>query len=121
MLDEWINYVDGFLLVFSLDNYESFTYLKDIYQRICQNGKNKYPLVLAGNKCEIPENERKVTKNEVEELAKSWGVPYFEVSSKTDCNGNIKLAFKIITEKIIEFKEKRKPKTKKKSNKCNII
>ena len=112
MLDEWINYVDGFLLVFSLDNYESFTYLKDIYQRICQNGKNKYPLVLAGNKCEIPENERKVTRNEVEELAKSWGVPYFEVSSKTDFNGNIKLAFKIITEKIIEFKEKQKPKTK---------
>ena len=121
MLDLWINSGYGFLLVFALDNYESFTYLKDIYQRICQNGKNKYPLVLAGNKCEIPENERKVTKNEVEELAKSWEVPYFEVSNKIDCNGNIKLAFKIITEKIIEFKEKQKPKTKKKSKKCNII
>ena len=42
------------------------------------------------------------------------GVQYLEASDKTDCNGNVKLAFKIITEKIIEFKGKPKPKQKSK-------
>ena len=121
MLDTWIISGDGFLLVFALDNYESFTSLKSTYQRICKIKNNKTPIVLLGNKCEIPENEKKVTRNEVEELAKSWGVQYLEVSSKTDCNGNVKLAFKIIAEKIIEFKEKQKPKQKQKSKKCYII
>ena len=121
MLDTWIISGDGFLLVFALDNYESFTSLKSTYQRICKIKNNKTPIVLLGNKCEIPENEKKVTRNEVEELAKSWGVQYLEVSSKTDCTGNVKFAFKIIAEKIIEFKEKQKPKQKQKSKKCYLI
>ena len=121
LLDAWIDKAEGFLLVFALDNYESFTNLKGLYQRICNIKNTNTPIVLLGNKCEIPENEKKVTRNEVEELAKSWGVQYLEVSSKTDCNGNIKLAFKIIAEKIIEFKEKQKPKQKQKSKKCYLI
>ena len=121
MLDTWIISGDGFLLVFALDNYESFTTLKSTYKRICKIKNNKTPIVLVGNKCEIPENERKVSKNEADELALNWQVPYLEVSSKTDCNGNIKLAFKIIAEKIIEFKEKQKPKQKQKSKKCYLI
>ena len=90
-----------------------------MYQRICKKEKNYYLIVLVWKKCEIPENERKVSKNEVEEFAKSLGVQYLEASDKTDCNGNVKLAFKIITEKIIEFKGK--PKPKQKSKKCYIL
>ena len=85
-----------------------------MYQRICKKEKNYYLIVLVWKKCEIPENERKVSKNEVEEFAKS-----LEASDKTDCKGNVKLAFKIIKEKIIEFKGK--PKPKQKSKKCYIL
>ena len=117
MLDEWINLGDGFLLVFALDNSRSFIRLKSKYQRIFQNKKNKYPFVLVGNKCEIPENEREISRNEAEELAKNWGVEYFEVSDKTDCNGNVNLVFEILSKKIITFKGKQKQKSKK----CYII
>jgi len=84
-----------------------------------QKRKKLLPYCISWKKCEIPENERKVSKNEVEEFAKSLGVQYLEASDKTDCNGNVKLAFKIITEKIIEFKGK--PKPKQKSKKCYIL
>ena len=72
MLWGWISTGDKFILVFALDNYASFTSLKSLYEKITKNGKNKYPFVLVGNKCEIPEKERKVSKNEAEELAKNW-------------------------------------------------
>ena len=84
-------------------------------------GKNKYPFVLVGNKCEIPENERKVSRNEAEELAKNWGMDYFEVSPEADTNGNINLVFENISKKIIEFRGKKKPKSKQKSEKCYIL
>ena len=121
MLGGYMSTGDGFLLVFALDNYESFISLKSLYEKITKNGKNKYPIVLVGNKCEIPENERKVSKNEAEELAKNWGMDYFEVSTEADTNGNINLVFENITKKIIEFKGKQKPKPKQKSEKCYII
>ena len=121
MLGGWISTGDGFVLVFALDNYASFTSLKSLYEKIFKNAKNKYPFVLVGNKCEIPENERKVSKNEAEELAKNWGMEYFEVSTEADPNGNINLIFESITKKIIEFRGKQKPKSKQKSGKCYII
>ena len=118
LLDAWIDKAEGFLLVFALDNYESFTNLKGLYQRICKNEKRDYPIVLVGNKCELPENERKVSKNKAKKLAKSWGVEYFEVSSKTDCNGNIKLVFENITKKILD---KRMSVNLPRKYLCNII
>ena len=117
LLDAWIDKAEGFLLVFALDNYESFTNLKGLYQRICKDEKRDYPIVLVGNKCELPENEREISRNEAEELAKNWGVEYFEVSDKTDCNGNVNLVFEILSKKIITFKGKQKQKSKK----CYII
>ena len=117
LLDAWIEKAEGFLLIFALDNYESFTNLKGLYQRICKSEKRDYPIVLVGNKCELPENEREISRNEAEELAKNWGVEYFEVSDKTDCNGNVKLVFEILSKKIITFKGKQKQKSKK----CYII
>lgn len=42
------------------------------------------PIVLVGNKCDIP--EREVTTAQGQELANSFGVPYFESSAKERLN-----------------------------------
>ncbi len=46
------------------------------------------PIVLLGTKCDVVEN-RKVKRDELEELAKAWDIPYIEVSAKVDINIDI--------------------------------
>ena len=78
-------------------------------------GKGNEPIFLVGNLKDIPENERKVSKNEAELFAKSLGIQYFEVSTSNDFNGNIKVVFNKLVVEILKFKEKQK------SKKCYII
>ena len=115
MLDEWIKVGDGFLYVYSIDDHEGFDRFKVIYQRIEKKNKNNYPIILVGNIKELSEKDRKVSKTEAEEMAKSFGIEYIELSSVTDFNGNCNTVFQMITSKIIKFKEKQKGK------KCCII
>ncbi len=42
------------------------------------------PIVLVGNKCDIP--EREITREQGQKLAESFGVPYFESSAKERLN-----------------------------------
>ena len=118
MLDEWIKSGDGFVIVFSVDDKEGFEALKNKYNRIKLRGKGNEPIFLVGNLKDIPENERKVSKNEAELMAKSLGIQYFEVSTTNDFNGNIKLVFNKLAEEMVKFKEK--PKSKQSKN-CYII
>jgi len=77
---------EGFALVFSITNQRSLSELEPIRNGIlkAQNVPN-IPLVLVGNKIDL-ENKRKVTKNEAEAVAKSWGVPLIEASAKENIN-----------------------------------
>ena len=43
-------------------------------------------LFLIGNKIDKPANERQVSKQQAEELAKSLGMKYFEISCKLNIN-----------------------------------
>jgi hypothetical protein len=43
------------------------------------------PAVIIGLKCDLTE-KIVVSREELETLAKSWGIPYIEVSSKADLN-----------------------------------
>ena len=42
-------------------------------------------MVLIGNKCDL-EKERKVSKEEGENLAQKYGIPFYETSAKTGAN-----------------------------------
>ena len=42
------------------------------------------PIVLVGNKCDIP--EREITREQGQKLAETFGVPYFESSAKERLN-----------------------------------
>jgi len=101
MMEDWIKFGQGILLVFSINDYESFEKIKRIYDKILKINKNKKPpMLLVGNKLDL-ENERVVSYSEAKELAESWGVEYCEISSKNgfDCQKVIEK----ITKKVINL------------------
>ena len=108
MMDMWISFGDGFLLLFAINDIESFEALKGKYNRIMKQKHNeKVPVVLVGNKIDL-ENERRVLYQKAKELANSWGAEYFEISVKTNYNIRepiLKLAQEIIK---IKYPEKKK-------------
>ena len=115
MMDMWISFGEGFLLVFAINDKESFELIKGKHNRVLK-GKHgqKCPIVLVGNKQDL-DKERKVTMDEAKQLANGWGVEYIETSAKT--NFNCKEAFEKLAQKIVEMK-KDDPSAKKCS--CNI-
>ena len=62
MLDSWIAFADGFILVFSVDDPDSLDLVKDRIEKIFvlkfKDSKRKPPIVVLGNKCDL-ENTRK--------------------------------------------------------------
>ena len=92
MLDTWIEFGNCYLLVYSIDDLESFNSLKKKYERICQIKNNEnFSVVIVGNKCDLPESERKVQKTEVENYCKSICVEFMETSALNKIN--VKEAF----------------------------
>ena len=85
---------DGVLLLFDVTNEETFTsvsnWMKDVKQnssKIISNDANKQEnisLYLIGNKIDLP--NRVISKEKAEEMAKSLGMKYFEVSCKINMN-----------------------------------
>ena len=71
MLDSWINFGDGFLLVFAINDEESFKILEQKRARIIKNkNNNNVPIILVGNKQDLSD-ERKVEFSDAKNLADS--------------------------------------------------
>ena len=85
MMDMWINFGEGFLLVFALNDKESFSLLRSKRERILK-GKHgqKTPMLLVGNKNDL--KDRQVQFSEAKQLADLWGIEYIETSAKTNTN-----------------------------------
>ena len=92
MLDQWIQVAKGFILVFAIDDEESFNAIKTKIKRIENHKKNDLPIILVGNKCDL-ENKRKISQQQGEDFAKSFNAKYYETSALTDENGNVKTVF----------------------------
>ena len=117
VLDTWINFAEGFVLVYSIDDRESFESLKDKYDRVVKNKSDDvYSVIIVGNKCDL-EDKRKVTKEEGESYAKSKGVDFMEVSALKTINVKetfVKLAHNLLEKKVTQ-------KTEAGGDKCCII
>ena len=100
-MDSWIDYGDGFLLVFSIDNYESFEEIKRRYERIIKRKYRIFPILLIGNKQDL-KNQRRVSYQEAKDLADTCGIEYMETSVKTKFNCD--KAFEKIIEQILILK-----------------
>ena len=92
MLDTWIGNGNCYLLVYAIDDRESFDQIKYKYNRICNIKNNeKFSVVIVGNKCDLPDIKRKVTKKEAENLGINLKSNAIEVSALNRIN--VKEAF----------------------------
>ena len=72
-----------FILVFAINDEESFEVLKSKYEKVKKGKHNtNVPIILVGNKEDL-KNERKITYEAAKQLADEWGVEYIETSAKT--------------------------------------
>ncbi|KAL3084425.1 hypothetical protein niasHT_035227 [Heterodera trifolii] len=74
---------DGFLLVFSVTNAQSLDYvlrLRKVIERL--KDRDHFPMILVGNKTDLLDAQRKVSKTEAENLANQLQLTYLECSAK---------------------------------------
>jgi small GTP-binding protein len=73
------------VIVYSVTSQVSFNEAEKYRNKVIQfSPQNQSRLVLAGNKCDLP--DRAVTKAAGEELAQKWGCEFFETSAKENLN-----------------------------------
>ena len=114
---------DGVILIYDITNeftYETiYSWMDNIYD---VKGKD-FPVILIGNKCD-KDDERVVSKEKGEELAKRYNIIFFETSNKMGINieeAGLKLINKIIEKNIRNAQENiklRKNRLKKKKSWC---
>ncbi|CAI7993557.1 Ras-related protein Rap-2a [Geodia barretti] len=86
MRDLYIKNGQGFLLVYSIINAQTFIDVQPLRDQIARvKGGFNSPIVLVGNKCDMA-SERNVVTRDGESLAHDWGTPFFETSAKTRYN-----------------------------------
>ncbi|VEU24107.1 DEKNAAC105400 [Brettanomyces naardenensis] len=88
MRDLYMKTGEGFLLVFSLVDRNSFEEISTFYNQIMRvKGElvNFVPIMLVGNKNDL-EDQRQVSKEEAISLAKKFDASYIETSAKTGEN-----------------------------------
>jgi len=88
MRDLYIKNGQGFLLVYSIINRQTFTDLNLMKDQILRVKNTAYvPMILVGNKVDMFD-EREVSVSEGKEFAEECGCPFFETSAKTRNNVN---------------------------------
>ncbi|KAM9828838.1 ras-related protein O-RAL-like [Syngnathus acus] len=122
--DNYFRSGEGFLLVFSITEYESFVSTAELREQILRvKEEESIPMLLVGNKSDL-EERRKVTVEEVMEKVNEWRVQYVETSAKTRANVD-KVFFDLMREvrmkKMAEGMDKNGPSGKKKKKRCCIL
>ena len=78
----------GVLLIYDICQKNSFLDVKGWIEQIIENADNNdIVMLLCGNKIDL-EKERIISKEEGENLAKNYGIPFFECSAKNNININ---------------------------------
>ena len=73
------------LIVFDITDRDSFDHVRNWMADIDKFAKEGVLRILVGNKCDLEQN-RKVRKEEAEEIAKKYGINYIETSAKDTIN-----------------------------------
>eukprot|EP01118_Nematostelium_gracile_P008296 TRINITY_DN2745_c0_g1_i6.p1 TRINITY_DN2745_c0_g1~~TRINITY_DN2745_c0_g1_i6.p1 ORF type:complete len:190 (-),score=42.51 TRINITY_DN2745_c0_g1_i6:82-651(-) len=86
--DETYAQANGILLVFSITSRQTFFETENWRNRMIEKReklglRDHCTFILVGTKSDM-ETKRNVSKQEAEELAKKWNIPYMEVSSKNE-------------------------------------
>jgi len=73
------------MVVYDITDKSSFVAVDYWMEKISESGNKGMVGFLVGNKCDLADS-REVTREEGEELAARYKVPFFEVSAKLDIN-----------------------------------
>ncbi|XP_013771704.1 ras-related protein Rap-2a-like [Limulus polyphemus] len=88
MRDLYIKNGQGFVVVYSITNHQTFQDIKNMKEQIIRvKNMDRVPVILVGNKVDI-EQQREVSNMEGMSLAQLWGCPFMEASAKNKCNVN---------------------------------
>ena len=74
----------GILLVYEVTDLSSFNAIKQWVEEISANADKQVNKILIGNKCDVDDSLRAVTRAQGEQLAKEYGMSFFETSAKKD-------------------------------------
>lgn len=120
LLDQWMREGDGFLLVYSVIDEQSFTHVQNLVERIARTkGAVKPPIVIVGNKCDLPADQHEVSEDQGRAFAEKCGYPFFETSALTKVNANA--CFQQLVKAMTANKAVNRPPTKPTSKKCTIL
>ncbi|KAJ3432497.1 ras-like protein [Anaeramoeba flamelloides] len=118
MEDVYFKNGDGFVIVYSITNSQSFRKINEIRESLLMvKDKETFPMVIIGNKCDLDE-EREVQESEATKFCEDIQVPFFETSALK--NINIYQAF----QELIRFVRKERELEllqKKKDKKCILM
>jgi len=130
MRDLYIKNAQAFILVYSITSRSTFKEVEQIKDQIMYvkdyQEAGSVPLVLAGNKCDL-EQQRQVSYEEGENLAKTWGnCCFMETSAKNFIN--IENMFEEVTKQVLSKTAAAKDRevvvganNAKKKKKCTIL
>ncbi|XP_017775281.1 PREDICTED: ras-related protein M-Ras-like [Nicrophorus vespilloides] len=126
MREQYMRKGDGFLLVYSVTDKNSYEHIPHFHTQILRvKDRDVYPMLLVANKVDLV-HLRKVTEEQGRELAHKLGIPYIETSAK-DPPLNIDATFHEVVrivrnEAATKDKKRRKfRQIKKKMENCVII
>ena len=91
MRDLYIKNGDGFIIIFSITAQSTFNDIPDIIHNIFRIKDLDYgqvPMILVGNKIDLPD-QRIISTDQAEELAKMFKISYIETSAKNNINVNL--------------------------------
>ncbi|KAL5453862.1 hypothetical protein PMIN06_005240 [Paraphaeosphaeria minitans] len=86
MREQYMRTGEGFLLVYSITDRQSFEEIMTFQQQILRvKDKDYFPMIVVGNKCDL-EGERQVSTQEGQNLARQFGCKFIETSAKSRIN-----------------------------------
>ena len=74
----------GILLVYDVTDRNIFNNIKNWVEEIERNADKHVNKILIGNKCDVDDSARAVSKSEGDALAREYGMNFFECSAKKD-------------------------------------
>ncbi|KAI8518976.1 PREDICTED: ras-related protein R-Ras2-like [Branchiostoma belcheri] len=123
MREQYMRTGEGFVLVFSVTDRGSFDEVYKFHRQILRvKDRDEFPMLLVGNKADL-DQQRVVTQEEGQELARQLRVGYLEASAKTRLN--VDQAFHELVRIVRKFRAEECPpvdETKqKKRRRCTIL
>jgi small GTP-binding protein len=119
MREQYMRNGEGFLLVYSIIDRNSFEEIQTFHSQILRvKDKDDFPMMLVGNKCDL-ESERTVSSEEGAALAAQLNVTHLETSAKQRVN--VDMAFHDLVRNIRKYTKDTNPQPKKKKGACVLL